>query len=137
MRVLRFLMVGGIGFVIDASVFAFVTQVVGSSWAVGRACAFLTAVTATWQGNRRWTFRSTGAPTLEAACYAGVQVAGCLVNYWTFIGVLRASPTGLGWVPAYLCGCATAAAFNYLVSRRLVFGQREPPTSASPESAKG
>ena len=122
MKVIRFLMVGGLGFTVDASVFFCVSQLLGGSWALARVCAFLVAVCVTWQGNRRWTFKSGGAPLREVRRYAVVQITGCLINYGSFMAVLAAVPHPKAWILAYLVGSASAAIFNFQVSSRLVFG---------------
>ena len=121
MTAIRFLMVGGVGFAVDASVFYGVSQIGGGSWALARVCAFLVAVCVTWQGNRRWTFKSVGAPLREIQRYVIVQITGCLINYATFMTVLDSIHHPKGWIVAYLVGSASAAFFNYHVSRRLVF----------------
>ena len=118
---LRFSVVGAAGFAVDAVVFFTLVHVVALAWWAARVLAFLTAVGVTWVGNRRYTFGSTEAPAGEGVRYLAVQSGGCLVNYLTFIGCVAWAGADRWLLMPYVAGTAAGLAFNYTLSRALVF----------------
>ncbi len=89
---LRFCIVGGIGFVVDAGV---LHLLVASQWAgpyAARVLSFLFAATATWAINRRYTFQVAHASSgQEWARYSVLMLAGAFVNYSVYAGCVMSS----------------------------------------------
>jgi putative flippase GtrA len=121
MAFLRFSLVGGAGFVVDAAVFFLLVQAAGKAWWLARLLAFLAAVGVTWAGNRWFTFGSRGRPWSEGLRYLGVQSLGCAVNYGVFLACVMAAGAERGLLLPYLAGTAAALVSNYLLSRHYVF----------------
>ncbi len=121
MAFLRFFLVGGAGFVVDATVFFLLAQGAGKAWWLARLLAFLAAVGVTWAGNRWFTFGSRAQPGPEGLRYLGVQSLGCGVNYAVFLAWVTAAGVERGLLLPYLAGTAAALASNYLLSRHYVF----------------
>ena len=84
---LRFGIVGGIGFVVDAGLLH-VLLILGLGPYSGRVVSFLAAATTTWILNRSFTFRRESRPTVHPAgewlAYLGLMVVGGMANYGTY-----------------------------------------------------
>lgn len=123
-RIAGFLIVGGGGFVVHALVIWILTRA-GMSSLTAWFPAFLAAVIFTWLLNRVLAFRGLGDKTVkrEAAGYFIVQSLGACVNFvvyaaviWTALGVLSHP------IAALAAGSVAAAAFNYGMLRKFIYG---------------
>lgn len=122
MRLLKFAVVGTLGFVVDVAVLYGMARL-GTGWLIGRACSWLCAATFTWAVNRRFTFAVAKPPTAyEWAAFLAANSAGGLINYAIFAASLEFVPAvaahpyvgvGLGSVAGMLV--------NFVLSARLVF----------------
>lgn len=121
---IRFAIVGAIGFAVDGGVMLLITSTTGTSPLIARAVSFPLALTLTWAMNRNWTF-VTGrhrAPASQYHRYAAVQTAGFAINYGTFAGLVtaggiwRAQP-----LLALFVGALLSMIFTYTLSRLHVF----------------
>ncbi|MBE7941375.1 MULTISPECIES: GtrA family protein [Ramlibacter] len=129
-RILRFGLVGALGFVVDAGV---LQLLVWQGWnpVAGRAVSIPLAVLATWALNRGFTFREArGAPALPSLLrYAGVSAAGAAVNFGVYSALVLASAV-FGAHPVLPLAVASGIAMlvNYLGSRHFAFraGSRRP-----------
>ena len=125
---LRFCVVGGIGFITDASVLAFLLGNEVSHY-TARALSFPVAVLTTWWLNRIWTFSQadrskTGKQVMR---YLTVQCLGVTVNFMFYFAVLLfIEPTTANAVFALAVGSAAALIVNYIGSRIHVFRPTEP-----------
>lgn len=124
-QILRYGLVGGIGFVTDAGVLYALTSA-GAGFYRARLASFAVALTVTWALNRHWTFGRRGRDGL-ARSYAGylaVQLGGALANFLVYAGVLRLiPPTPAHAVLALACGSAVGLVVNF-TGARLVFAPR-------------
>ncbi len=127
-KISSFLLVGGIGFVIDAGLLTLLTHFANWTLWNARIPSFLTAVLVTWIMNRNYTFvhgRMSNKAS-EALGYTLIQTGGALVNLAIFgiclhfIASLRLLP-----VIALSIGAVGGFAFNYLLSDRLLYAQRD------------
>jgi putative flippase GtrA len=121
LQFLTFCVVGVAGFVTDALTTLAATQLLGLDPLPGRAIAFLVAASITWYLNRRYTFRST-AGSRSLAPYLALTGFGALINigvYRTWVQTAGAAPVQL--VTGVALGSVTALAFNFLISRYVVF----------------
>ena len=120
-ELLRFCIVGSIGFVIDAGLTLLFTQTAHWQPEMARVVGFLFAATATWQLNRRFTFRSN-ASVRSLLPYIALAAAGAAVNFAIFVVWLRLAGTS---PPQILLGVALGAVaaltLNFAVSRRFVY----------------
>ena len=119
-----FVVVGGIGFVIDASILAILVH--GYSWGdyTARIVSFAVAVTVTWYLNRRFVFaaRKTINRRSEYSRYLGVQLTGMAINFLAYSLCIASSQTMDRWpVLALAVGSAVALFFNYAGARMFVF----------------
>jgi len=143
-----FLLVGGIGLVIDVVVFNTLRTTVlsphdvHSGPIIAKVISTTLAIAANWIGNRYWTFRaerrrgSRSQVVREAVEFGAVSVAGSLIA----LGCLWISHYALGYtslladnVATNVVGLALGTAFRFSLYRWWVFGTRRivlPPAPA-------
>ena len=121
---LRFLVVGALGFIVDAGVLLALVHAGGMSPVWARIPSFLVAVTVTWWLHRDFTFgiASHTRPSLRE--WIKFVIANGLGNganlgiYWALILLLD---TRL--LAALVVASVAAAGINYAMSARWVFGR--------------
>lgn len=122
---LRFGMVGVAGFAVDASVLA-AALTIGAGVYGGRVLSYVAAASVTWALNRLWTFRDrTSGRVGQWARFLAVNALGGAVNYGVYaLMVLQHGSRSVAFaVFAAAVGSLCGLAFNFLLSRRLVFRQ--------------
>jgi len=132
---IRFTLVGGIGFVVDAGLLRLLLMA-GFGYYGGRVVSFLAAATTTWLLNRSFTFRressaesvAIGHPAGEWIAYLGVMVIGGAVNYGTYAvaialsELVRAHPE-LGVALGSLAGLC----INFWSAKLMIFERKRRP----------
>lgn len=120
----RFVVVGGVGFLVDAAVLMLLVNVNGWNPFYARLLSFAVAVTATWLLNRRYTFarRRRHRTHAEYSRYVLAQSLGAALNYAVFAACLVGSQR-LRELPvlALAVGSIVAMGFNFWVMQWLVF----------------
>jgi putative flippase GtrA len=120
-RILRFAIVGGIGFVADAAMLALLLAGTPLGPFVARLASIAFGLAVTWLCNRTLTFQPSSRGMLrEGARYGGVGVTTSVVNYLVYSVLLLALP----WMPplvALVLASLAAMALSYLGYSRLVF----------------
>jgi putative flippase GtrA len=119
-----FVVVGGIGFVVDATILAVLVH--GYSWGdyTARLVSFAVAVTVTWYLNRRYVFAAgrTARKHSEYTRYLLVQGTGMAINFLVYSLCIASNELMDRWpVLALAVGSAVALFFNYAGSRIFVF----------------
>lgn len=119
-----FVVVGGIGFVVDAGILAALVH--GYDWGdySARGISFAVAVTVTWYLNRRFVFTSgqTNSRKQEYTRYLAVQGTGMAINFLVYSLCIATSELMDTWpVLALAVGSAVALIFNYVGARLFVF----------------
>ena len=132
-QVLRFGIVGGIGFLVDAGVL-YAMLSLGLGPYSGRVVSFLAAATTTFFLNRSFTFRRHSpsgthpAPTHpmgEWLVYLGLMVIGGLVNYGTYAAAVALSePVHRFPVIGVALGSVAGMAINFWTSKTMVFERK-------------
>jgi putative flippase GtrA len=123
-RLPGFVVVGALGFLIDAGILTALMTGADFGHYGARAISFTVAVTTTWYINRRWVFER-GAIEMtgrEYTSYLLVQVIGAVINLSVFVAVIEFVP-GLVEIPVVplALGAAVALVFNFSASSRFVF----------------
>jgi len=118
---LRFCIVGGIGFIVDATVLLTLIHGFSGHPILSRFFSFAVAVAVTFELNRAWTFGSLRLQHLPSAfaSYVGVQGVGFICNLAVY-----ALAFWLLQLPPFFClviASAVALVINYLGAKRLVF----------------
>ncbi|GAA1979710.1 GtrA family protein [Microbacterium pumilum] len=131
----RFVLVGGLGLVLDVVVFNLLRQSsltdghVGGAVLIAKALAASLAIMANWAGNRWWTFRAhrRSNAVSEAVMFFVVSLVGsgisllCLaVSHY----VLDLTSVLADNVSANVIGLALGSAFRFLVARTWIFRDR-------------
>ena len=145
-QMLRFGIVGGGGFLVDAGLLHVMLQL-GLGYYGGRVVSFLAAATATWILNRSFTFRretpppegpsgthpagTHPAPTHpvgEWLAYLGLMVIGGMVNYGTYALALELSePVRRHPELGVALGSIAGMAINFWSAKTMVFERKAKP----------
>lgn len=123
-RFRAFCVVGTIGFIIDAGLVQLLVTRFGVDVVLGRVASYLTAATVTWLLNRRFTFRVTARPASRAEWFKYVTVNGVGngLNFGVYtVAVLTVELLATFPFLAVAMGSAVGLAFNFTLSKRLVF----------------
>ena len=134
-----FVVVGAIGFLIDAGILTVLMTSFGLDHYSARAISFTVAVTVTWYMNRRWVFDKSAASMSgrEYSSYLVVQIIGAAINLSVFIAVIEFVPllTNIPVRPLTI-GAIAALLFNFGASSRFVFSESQDSKAGSEESER-
>ncbi|PBB90825.1 hypothetical protein CK215_19055 [Mesorhizobium sp. WSM3864] len=120
-RLGRFVLAGGIGFVADAAALWLLLSVTPLGPLAARVLSIGFALTVTWQINRHLTFApSSRGIAQEGARYGGVGVATSIVNYLVYCALLFGLPS-LPPLAALTVASLVAMALSFVGYSRLVF----------------
>lgn len=120
-RFLRFGVVGGVGFFVDAVTLALLLATIDLNPFLLRIVSIAVALTVTWQLNRIITFNpSRRALYVEGGRYGGVGFATSAINYLVYSACLLAIP-GMPPLLALVIGSASAMILSYFGYAKLVF----------------
>lgn len=123
-QLLRFALVGCVGFVTDAGVTLLLHSEVGLGEAVSRVLGFIVAATATWWLNHQFTFQVEGSASSWLR-YVVITSLGAAINITCYLGVVHLMGTQpLDLLAGVAVGSIVALGFNFWVSRRWVFVAR-------------
>jgi putative flippase GtrA len=133
LQIIRFLLVGGVGFVVDAVALLLMVHGAGMSPIWSRIPSLLIALTVTWWLHRSFTFawaRGTSPSGSEWLRFVIVNGFGNALNlsiYWVLVGFLA-----WGILLSLTIASILAAGINYSMSARWVFrrDQETLPSSA-------
>lgn len=127
-RFARYVVAGGIGFLIEAVVLTWLVVEQGLNIYGGRVISFVLGVTATWLINRNFAFaglqrRQKGR---EYSAYFIVQTAGAVINLGVFAAVITVHPAlkATPVIPLAI-GAIVSMVFNFLGARIWVFHGRQ------------
>jgi putative flippase GtrA len=124
---LRFAVIGGLGYFVDAGVLAFGTGVLKLEFEAGRAFSIFVAMAFTWLGNRYFTFRTRRARGFSPAMrewlkFIGANSVGAVVNYGISVLAVHYGPPPLdNKFIAQACGVLAGLIFNFTLSSKMVF----------------
>jgi putative flippase GtrA len=134
-RLLRFAVVGAVGFVIDAGVYL-ALQAAGLTPLPSRIASIAVALAFTFAANRRFTFAEPGWPSAgRFVAYAVVSGVGATTNlaaFWIAISIMPRLPHVL----AIGLGSLAGLLVNFTGSRHFVFASR-PHLAASTPRGEG
>jgi putative flippase GtrA len=133
-RFIRFVMVGGAGFLVDAGVLAALHHRAALDPFSARLVSIAAAALVTWRLNRAFTFESAGARQgREGLRYALVALVAAGLNFLLYALVLSVIP-GLPPVAAVVVATFISLLVSYLGYSRFAFGVEGPAVSVSPRS---
>lgn len=127
-RMMKFAVVGGVGFVVDAAMFAFCLYALSMPMLWARSVAFICAASTTWLGNRCFTFRSLTSQSGKRRRFEqwlkfiGCALISAIPNFVMFQTViLILGEQGIKPFVALIAGIIAGMMSNYLLSRHFVF----------------
>ena len=122
---LRFALVGGIGFCVDAALLVLLFEQLRIDLAWARGIAFVCAATLNWFLNRRFTFRERlrhDGKHLEWVRFVTSAAVSAVPNLGLFFVLMLLLPESLGYVMfAMCCGILAGYYSNYQLARIWVF----------------
>lgn len=122
----RYIIVGAIGFLVDASLLTMIVDVTGWWPWQARIPSFLAAVLVTWILNRQYVFPGRGPErtSVEAALYALIQAGGAACNFALFSLLVWWLPVLEKTLVLPLAGGAVAGlAFNFVASNGFLYAR--------------
>ncbi|HEX2826112.1 MAG TPA: GtrA family protein [Burkholderiales bacterium] len=121
-QLLRYCMVGGVGFAVEAAAIAVLQYGFGWSALPCRAVSFPLAVLVTYWLNHRYTFGSRGG-LAELARYMLSQGAGLIANLAAYAATIFAVPQlDRHALVALVIGSALGLLVNFVLAKLFVFG---------------
>lgn len=125
-ELLRFGVVGTVGFVVDATVLTAAIALGLGPW-FGRVLSYLIGATTTFTLNRLWTFRDVPRARSvgrQWALFLLVNLVGFACNYGTYALLITLVPVVAAHpVLGVAAGSIAGLAGNFVLSRRFVFRQ--------------
>ncbi|MGB3812731.1 MAG: GtrA family protein [Shinella sp.] len=122
-RAFLFSIVGGAGFLIDASMLAWLLWATSLGPFIARIVAIATAMCFTFWLNRNFTFgRSGRGLAAEGTRYGGVGISAAILNYAVYSAIVLAFPA-LWPVFAVAVASLVAMVWSFLGYSRFVFGR--------------
>jgi len=121
---LKFGLIGFGGFFVDLAMFHVALDVLGINHYLSALFSFPFAVTATWIGNRLFTFRgqNSGSIHVQLMRFAAVCAVGLILNRGMFSLLTYTVPLVYAYpVLGLLGGTAAGMFFNFFFSKKLVF----------------
>lgn len=150
-QLMRFGMVGGVGFVVDVGVFnllritVLAPEIVHEGPVIAKVVSTSLAIVVNWIGNRYWTFGPHRRPRAvrEGLEFALVSVGGMLIGLgclWTSHYVLGFTSLLADNISSNVVGLALGTAFRFWLYRTWVFRPRlgvnaHPTRAARPEDS--
>ena len=123
----RFVVIGTIGFIVDASTLKLLVVLFHMDLYSGRLVSFLTAATGNWMLNRRFTFKHAGqnSPARQWLKYLGANALGFAVNYSTYAALITYVAIAMAHpVIGVAAGSIAAMSLNFTVNKFWVFRAR-------------
>ena len=121
-QLFRFAIVGGLGFLVDASVLFGLVQVMGFDPYLSRGGSFLAAATFTWRLNRTLTFKVKSRYRFrELALYLVLMALGGGLNFGVYtLAVYSFGSEPLTLLMGLIGGTLSGMILNFMTARRLL-----------------
>jgi putative flippase GtrA len=114
LQLIRFGMVGGLGFVVNLAVYALFVHALSTPYQIAAVLAWLVAVLNNFVINRHWTFdASAGRVHFQAIRFFVVSLAAFLLVNLVLLTLL-VEDAGMAKVPAQALAVAASTPFNFL-----------------------
>jgi putative flippase GtrA len=123
LQLVRFGLVGGIGFVVNLAVFAMLVHVLGVEYLIAAVVAWLVAVLNNFVLNRHWTFHAGGGQVRFQAIRF-VAVSAVAFGFSLLLLTLLVEVGGLAKVPAQALAVAGSTPLNFLGNKLWSFRSR-------------
>ena len=129
LQLVRFGLVGGLGFVVNIAVYALCVRVLGIDYHLAAVLAWLVAVANNFILNRHWTFdASSGRAHFQAARFLVVSLVA--LGFSLLLLVLFVEVVGVPKVPAQALAVSASMPLNFLGNKLWSF-RREPESAGA------
>jgi putative flippase GtrA len=123
LQLVRFGLVGGLGFVVNVAVYAFCVHTLAIDYHVAAVLAWLVAVTNNFVLNRYWTFAArAGSARFQAIRFFVVSLIAFAFSFLLLTALVEAF--GVPKVPAQALAVACATPLNFLGNKLWSFSHR-------------
>jgi putative flippase GtrA len=123
LQLVRFGLVGGVGFVVNVAVYALFVHGAGFEYRIASVVAWLVAVVNNFVLNRHWTFDAgEGRAHHQAARFLAVSLAAEIVSLLLLTVFVESAHVAK--VPAQALAVALSMPFNFLGNKLWTFGSR-------------
>ncbi|CAH0539484.1 GtrA family protein [Vibrio marisflavi] len=133
-KIMKFAMVGGLGFVVDTIVFSLAIYVLRTDLLTARVVSFILAATTTWLGNRLFTFseREKEDKIKQWSKFFFSALISAMPNFAVFqVTIYFLGSSGLAPFIALVLGVLTGMFSNFTLSHLWVFNEKNIETKAS------
>ena len=123
-QLVRFLMVGGISFVVDAGVLSLLVYQAEVGYIAARLFSVVLAISVAFVLNARFTFlvRVADARFIRYVC---IQSLSAGLNFGVYSTLVLHGPLAGRPLLSLICGAAVATVNNFFLSRRYVYVRRQ------------
>ncbi|WP_376785398.1 GtrA family protein [Pantoea piersonii] len=127
-HLIKFLVVGAVGFFVDGSLLLILKHL-GMSLTISRLFSFSIAVSCTWFLNKSWTFNvrddNSKKNFKRHSLYIIFQCLGAIINFCVFVFLTKKSLIMQSFpLMPFSIASGLAMFFNYLTSKFIVFKSR-------------
>ena len=130
LQLVRFGLVGGVGFVVNVAVYALFVHGVGVEYRIASVAAWLVAVVNNFVLNRHWTFDARGGRAhAQAVRFLLVSLVAEVVSL--LLLTLFVEAAHLAKVPAQALAVAASMPFNFLGNKLWTFRSRAGEDAAA------
>ncbi len=113
LQLIRFGLVGGVGFVINVAVYALCVHALGLDYHVAAVLAWLVAVINNFALNRRWTFDArAGRAHFQAIRFLAISLVA--LGFSLLLLMLLVESAGVAKIPAQALAVAASMPLNFL-----------------------
>lgn len=126
-RFIKFLVVGGVGFVVDTGSLTALVFLLSSDRRLAKGLSFCLAVATTFTLNRVWAYRESRSKSMGAQLvqFLGISLVGLVINIVVFGLVDRLLHERVGSAPALyaaqVCAVGTALVWNFIANRLITY----------------
>ncbi|HTR88979.1 MAG TPA: GtrA family protein, partial [Solirubrobacteraceae bacterium] len=123
LQLVRFGLVGGVGFVVNVGVYALCVHVLGIDYRLAAVAAWMVAVTNNFVLNRHWTFAAGhGSVRFQAIRFFVVSLLAFGVSFLILTALVELA--GVAKVPAQALAVALSTPMNFLGNKLWSFRER-------------
>jgi len=124
MKLILFIMAGGIGFITEILIIQILVSMFSISYVSVRAISFPVAVCVTWLINRKVTFISKNRVAAELSLYILIQILGGSINLSIYLLVISSQQfQSVNPILALAIAACCSMMFTFLTSKNIVFKQ--------------
>lgn len=126
---IRYLIVGGLSFLVDFGLLVLLHEVFGWLVSAATATAFLSSLVFNFIVQRKFSFDSGHKTHVSMVRYGLLVVANTVASV---VIVELLTPTALGYMGGKIISTTAMTVWNYFLYRHWVFGVSSPPRSGEP-----